>query len=79
MSQSDLILAALQRGPLTKLDAFRLGAGLSLNSRIADLRRQGYDIRCEVKRREGRSVWVYTLLGQLEIAERTVDQIPGWV
>lgn len=73
MSQADTILEALLRGDrLTKLDAFKLGAGLSLNSRVADLRRQGYVIRCECERRGGRNVWVYWLdpkapKGQVEL------------
>jgi hypothetical protein len=66
MSQSDIVLEALKRGPLTKLDAFRLGAGLSLNSRIADLRLQGWNIACAVETREGRKVWVYRLLGPVQ-------------
>lgn len=65
MSQSDILLAALQRGEaLSKLDAYRMGAGLSINSRVADLRRQGWDIACAVETRDGRRVWVYRLLAQ---------------
>jgi hypothetical protein len=63
-SQADLILAALQRGEaLSKLDAYRMGAGLSINSRVADLRRDGWNIACAVEMRDGRRVWVYRLLG----------------
>jgi len=62
MSQTDLILEALQRGEaLTKLDAFRLGAGLSLNSRVAELRKQGYRIACTTEKRNGKTVWGYRL------------------
>lgn len=67
MSQCDILLAALLRGErLTKLDAFRLGAGLSLNSRVADLRRQGWAIDCDVAMRDGRRVYVYTLRGPVQ-------------
>lgn len=68
MSQNDVILEALKRGPLTKLEAFKLGGGLSLNSRIADLRREGWDIRCERVVRGGKPAWEYRLLGQTELA-----------
>jgi hypothetical protein len=61
MSQNDIVLEALKRGPLTKLDAFRLGAGLSLNSRVAELRARGYDIHCRRIVRDGRPVWEYRL------------------
>lgn len=77
MSQSDLILAALLRGErLTKLDAFRMGAGLSINSRIADLRRQGYVIECDVEMRNGRRVWVYRMVvpRQQELALDTLAE-----
>ena len=63
MSQTDILLEALRRGPVTKLDLFKLGGGLSANSRVADLRRQGYVIDCAVAMRNGRRVWVYTLVG----------------
>lgn len=66
MNQADIVLAALKRGPLTKLEAFKLGAGLSLNSRVADLRAQGWDIACEVKMVNGRRSWVYTLRGPVQ-------------
>lgn len=66
MSQADVILDALRRGPLSKLDAFRLGAGLSLNSRVADLRARGFVIDCDVAMRDGRRVWIYTLRGPVQ-------------
>ena len=67
MSQSDLILAALLRGErLSKLDAYRMGAGLSINSRIADLRKLGWVIPCEVEMRNGRKTWVYRLVGPVQ-------------
>jgi hypothetical protein len=67
MNQSDLILAALLRGErLSKLDAFRMGAGLSINSRIADLRKLGYVIDCAVETRDGRKVWVYRMVGPVQ-------------
>jgi len=63
-----MILDALLRGEsVTKLDAFRMGAGLSVNSRIAELRKRGYEIDCSVERRNGRNVWVYSLRGQLPL------------
>ncbi len=68
MSQSDLILAALLRGErLSKLDAFRMGAGLSINSRIADLRKQGWVIPCVVEMRNGKRVWVYHMAGPVQL------------
>lgn len=66
MSQSDILLEALKRGPVTKLDLFRLGGGLSANSRVADLRRHGWAIDCDVAMREGRRVWIYTLRGPVQ-------------
>lgn len=69
VSQSDTILAALLAGrALSKLEAFKMGAGMSINSRVAELRKQGYDIRCEVMRVNGRNVWTYRLVGQAEFA-----------
>ena len=80
MSQGAEILTALQSGRvLTTLDIFKLCGSMAGHSRINDLRRQGYDIECKLRMRGSRKVWEYTLLGQLELAERTVDQIPGWV
>lgn len=80
MSQCDILLAALLRGErLTKLDAFRMGAGLSINSRVADLRRQGYVIECEVEERDGRRVYAYRLIDQASpISPTVVDTLPGW-
>jgi Helix-turn-helix domain len=66
-SQTEIILAALQRGEaISKLDAFRMGAGLSINSRISDIRKLGYLVECAVETREGRKVWVYRLLGPVQ-------------
>ena len=74
MSQSTIILEALKRGEaLTKLDAMRMGAGLSINSRVADLRAQGYDISCTCESRDGKKVWVYRLNGPRYLAD------PEWV
>lgn len=78
MAQGDLILAALLSGrALTKLDAFKMGAGLSINSRIADLRKQGYDIRCEVVTREGRRVWEYRLVIPPNSGEYQIPLLPA--
>jgi hypothetical protein len=67
MSQVDIVLEALKRGPLTKLQAYKLGAGLSLNSRVAELRAQGWVIDCRRIVRGGRPVWEYRLQGPVQI------------
>ena len=52
-SQCERILAALRdRGLLTSLDAFRMHPPIcALHSRIAELRKRGYQIRCTRFRR----------------------------
>lgn len=44
MTQTDQILAALQRGPITALDALRDFGCFRLAARINDLRRAGHQI-----------------------------------
>lgn len=43
----DRVLAALRRGPLTALDALRLGLGMRLGARVLELRQLGHEIRTE--------------------------------
>ena len=71
MSQVETILSALRRGPLTKADIYYLGAGMSANSRIAELRARGFDIRCERELINGRAVYRYRLVGQLDLSLET--------
>ncbi len=80
MSQSDAILAALQRGAvLTTLDIFKLCGSMAGHSRIADLRARGHQIECKRVTRNGRGVWEYRLLWQSELfAAKPVATLPGW-
>lgn len=69
MSQADSILAALQRGEvLTTLDIFKLCGSMAGHSRIAELRRQGWNIECTEVARSGRRRWEYRLRAQLSLA-----------
>lgn len=47
MTQTETILAMLQRGPVTPLDALQEAGCLRLAARIADLRQQGIAIETE--------------------------------
>jgi len=48
MSQTDRILAHLQREPITPLQALRLYGCLRLGARILDLRSKGYAISTDM-------------------------------
>ncbi len=64
----DFVLAMLEQGPATTMMLIRQsinarGCGLTPHSRVADLRRDGYDIRCErVGSHNGRGIYQYTLV-----------------
>lgn len=62
MSQTDQILAHLQREPITPLQALRLYGCLRLGARILDLRSEGYAISTDMIEVSGRKrVARYTL------------------
>ena len=62
MTQCESILAWLEAGnSLTKAQAFSMGWGLSLNSRVAELREQGHDIVCDTEKINGKTVYFYRL------------------
>jgi hypothetical protein len=98
MTDTDFVLAQLQRGSATTMQLIRVsiserGCGLTPHSRVADLRRQGHDVRCERSDSvNGRPVYVYTLVegagshppvvvagpgGAREIPAALPDVIPG--
>lgn len=54
MSQTDRILAHLQREPITPLQALRLYGCLRLGARILDLRSKGYAISTDLIEVSGR-------------------------
>jgi len=62
MSQTDRILAHLQREPITPLQALRLYGCLRLGARILDLRSKGYAISTDLIEVSGKKrVARYTL------------------
>ena len=61
-SQCFQILSYLKSGKtLTKLEAAQKGWGLSLNSRVAELREAGWEIHCRTVKKNGRTVYEYSL------------------
>ena len=64
MTQIALLLDHLQTGQtLTPLEAFQLCGTLACHSQMAELRKQGYDIHCEmIKTNSGKRVGRYSLL-----------------
>jgi len=54
MSQDNLILEHLRRGPITAVQALNLYGCFRLAARINDLRKQGYDIRTENVEKDGK-------------------------
>ena len=80
MSQADDLLAVMERGEvMTPAKAFAICGTYACHSRMAELRQRGLLIECRIRTGNGKRWGEYRLLGQLELAERTVDQIPGWV
>ena len=63
MTQCQAILAHLQAGnTITPAEAYALCGTLACHSRIAELREQGHDIRCELVRTpSGKHVGRYSL------------------
>ncbi len=69
MTDSEYVLAQLEQGPRDTIEILvasirERGVGLTVHSRVADLRRDGYDIRCSVegKTRKGRLRYEYRLV-----------------
>lgn len=64
VSQAAEILARLQGGEtVTPADAYERHGCLALHSRIAQLRGEGWDIRCHIMTRNGRRWGEYRLRG----------------
>ena len=63
------VLAALRSASreLTTRDIVIEADVCAVNSCIAELRDQGYDIRCRQEVRGGRRLWLYRLVGQAEL------------
>lgn len=67
MSQCEQILAVLKTGAnLTPMSAYVQFGVLACHSRIAELRAQGYDIRCEIKRNGVKKWGSYRLIDTRE-------------
>lgn len=63
MTGCERVLARLERGPATAAELYA-DTYTVVHSRIADLRRQGYDITCErVPGKTGARSYLYTLSG----------------
>lgn len=67
MSQCQAILAHLEAGnTITPAQAYELCGTLACHSRIAELREQGYDIRCDIIRTAGgKNVGCYSLVDRI--------------
>lgn len=68
MTDSEYVLAQLERGPRDAMQIISASlrereVGLTVHSRVADLRAQGYKITCQIegKTRKGRERYVYRL------------------
>ena len=67
MTDNEFVLSRLENGPQTKMELIwssqhERGFGLTPHSRVADLRRQGHDIRCRRVPGGRRPVYEYTLV-----------------
>lgn len=62
MSQTENILAHLQKKSITPLDAFTLYGCMRLAARIQDLKAEGHDIITTIERSNGKKFARYTLL-----------------
>ena len=68
-SQSDTLLAALHRGPLTTGDIHRLGIGRPA-ARILDLRRRGHNIITRTK--EVNTMWGVSRIARYSLKKQPV-------
>jgi hypothetical protein len=69
MTQCDAILELLKRGEtITPAAAYERFGILAMHSRAAELREQGYDVRCTIKTGNGRRWGEYRLVGNMELA-----------
>ena len=62
MSQTENILAHLQKKSITPLDAFTLYGCMRLAARIQDLKAEGHNIVTTIERSNGKKFARYTLL-----------------
>ena len=98
MTDTEYVLSQLERGPKDAMQIISASLrerdiGLTVHSRVADLRAEGYTITCGVEgqTRKGRARWVYRLhaagpveppavaagLRGAEIPAALPDEIPG--
>ena len=61
MSQNEWVLAALQEGPITPMDALRGCGCLRLAARVRELRQQGHNIVSTLVTENGKAFARYTL------------------
>ena len=54
MTQNELILDMLRRGPVTPFDALQEAGCFRLAARVRDLRDMGYDIHTELRADQGK-------------------------
>ena len=66
MSQNEWILEALQKGPITPMDALRGCGCLRLAARVLDLRRKGHDILATKVTEHGKTFARYSLIRTFE-------------
>lgn len=71
MTDADFVIQQLRHGPRSTNDLLRASfdqrsVGLTVHSRIADLRRHGYQITCHTdgETTNGRTRYVYTLISE---------------
>lgn len=64
MSQTDTILKALRRGPITPLEALERFGCFRLAARVRDLREQGHTIVTETVKSNGKSFARYRFVAR---------------
>ena len=67
MSQTEQLLAALKRGPVTPLDALRDFGCFRLAARVEELRKSGFNVVTEMAEANGKRFARYRLVGQMEM------------
>ena len=84
MTDAEFILSVLEDNqPHSQADLLRRsfeqrGCGLTVHSRIADLRRKGYFIACErVPGADRGEAWAYTLFGPLSESDQSLAEAGG--
>ena len=82
MTDSEYVLAQLEQGPRDTTELLvgsirERGVGLTVHSRVADLRAQGYQITCQIegKTRKGRERYVYRLQDAGRVEPPAVEHV----